>query len=259
MPKLHYKEHKKKDKDKHRSDKTHKSHRKKKSYYKPPVLDENEGWEPNLASIKSEEEEWRQHLFDAMMEDEGQDAYYSNYSQPVPKEDTMTDEEYRQHIVSGMFKRTHAEEIAAEEKRKAHKEKKRKERAKQKAKLEQEEAERLRIHAIYAQLEDVKKKSLNKEDYVERWKRLDGLTQVTRKDIPWPLVGKTFSLESVRAFVLDDKLSPAENKKNVRKEQLKYHPDKFISRVMNRFQGTEKEKQRILTQVNDISGWLNEL
>lgn len=114
MPKLRYKEHEKKERKHSRHDDRHKKHKKKKEKpYKAPTLYEEEGgWVPPSSSYKEDETAWREHLFDAMIDDEGQDPFYTTYAQPTPS-DTMTDEEYRQHIVNGMYRRTHADDIAA--------------------------------------------------------------------------------------------------------------------------------------------------
>ncbi|CEP16080.1 hypothetical protein [Parasitella parasitica] len=218
MPKLRYKDHEKKERTHHRHEKKHKStsKRKKEKYYKPPTLyAEEEGWEPPSSSHKDydaekdDETAWRAHLFDAMREDEGQDPFYTFYSQPTPA-DTMTEEEYRQHIVDGMYRRTHADDIAAEEKRRAHKEKKRQE--KERIRLEQEKrhAEQIRLQEAYIRLKD----SSSKADYAEKWKKLDTLNVIHKKDIPWPVVGKTFSLDSVRSFVVPPAAESNDIKKN---------------------------------------------
>jgi hypothetical protein len=264
MPKLKFKEHAKKEKhsshrhDKHRS--SSKSKRKEKSYKPPTLFEEESGWVPPSSSQKHHDDEasWREHLFDAMIDDEGQDPFYTQYQQPTPK-DTMTDEEYRQHIVHGMYRRTHAEEIAAEERREAHREKKRKEKERIKLEQERSHAEHIRLQNVYIQLEALRKKESNLADYIEKWKRLETLDTIHRKDIPWPILDKTFSLTSVKSFVIDPKATPADNKKNVRKEQTRYHPDKFITRYMRKFKGSEKERERVIVHVNEISGWLNEI
>lgn len=257
MPKLRYKEHVKKERKHSSHDKRRKSkHTKKEKVYKPPTLYEEEGgWEPPSSSYKQDETAWREHLFDAMIDDEGQDPFYTNYTQPTPS-DTMTEEEYRQHIVDGMYRRTHADDIAAEEKRQAHKEKKRQEREKIKLEQERRHAEQIRLQQAYTQLRHLNN---SKSDYAEKWKKLDALDVIHNKDIPWPIVGKTFSLDSVRSFVVDNSKESSEMKKNVRKEQTRYHPDKFITRYMKKFKGSDKERDRVLTHINEISGWLNEI
>jgi hypothetical protein len=249
MPKLRYKDEKK------HSSSRHKSSKKKEKYYKPPTLYEEEsGWVPPT-SHHDDEAEWRAHLFHAMMDDEGQDPFYTQYQQPTPV-DTMTDEEHRQYMMDGMYKRKNADKIAADEKKK---EKKKREREKARKEEERHRAEQVRLENIYKQMEQVKKRESSRTQYLEKWTKLDGLTVIHKVDIPWPMVGKSFSLDAVRSFVVDPQLLPAENKKNVRKEQARYHPDKFITRYMKRFSGSEKEKESVITHINEISGWLNEL
>ncbi|GAN05542.1 conserved hypothetical protein [Mucor ambiguus] len=226
MPKLRYKEHEKKERKHSRHDKGHRKHKKNKEKpYKPPTLYEQEdGWVPPSSSHKEDETAWREHLFDAMIDDEGQDPFYTTYSQPTPS-DTMTEEEYRQHIVNGMYRRTHADDIAAEERRQAQKEKKRQEREKIKLEQERRHAEQIRLQEAYLRLKTL---SSSKSDYAEKWKKLDTLDVIHKKDIPWPIVGKTFSLDSVRSFVVDSAQESSEMKKHVRKEQTRYHPDKYL-------------------------------
>ncbi|CAO3636191.1 unnamed protein product [Mucor fragilis] len=225
MPKLRYKEHEKKERKHSRHDDRHKKHKKKKEKpYKAPTLYEEEGgWVPPSSSYKEDETAWREHLFDAMIDDEGQDPFYTTYAQPTPS-DTMTDEEYRQHIVNGMYRRTHADDIAAEEKRQAQKEKKRQEREKIKLEQERRHAEQIRLQQAYSQLKNI---NSSKSDYAEKWSKLDSLDVIHKKDIPWPIVGKTFSLDAVRSFVVDASKESSEVKKHVRKEQTRYHPDKY--------------------------------
>ncbi|KAI7892646.1 uncharacterized protein EV154DRAFT_403603, partial [Mucor mucedo] len=253
--KLKYKEHKKESSRRHHHSSSS-SKKKKEKPYKPPTLyEEEEGW---LPPHHDNEAAWRQRMFEAMMDDEGQDPFYSSYEhvQPTP---AMTDEEHRQHIVSGMYKRTHAEEIAAEEKRKAHKEKKKAERQAEKEKMAREDAERIRAHNVYKQLQTLKQVEIHRKEYVDRWDSLERLKEIHKKDIPWPVMNREFSFESVKAFLVDPKMNFDETKKTVRKEQTRYHPDKFITRYINKFKGSEREKERVIKQVNEISGWLNEL
>ncbi|KAI7905876.1 uncharacterized protein BX663DRAFT_243964 [Cokeromyces recurvatus] len=199
-----------------------------------------------------------------MMDDEGQDPFYSSYneysnnsSQPA----LMTDEEYRQYIVDGMYRRKNADKIAEEERQKAAKRKEQKEREKRRREEERRESERIRLENIVRQSEKLKKIEATHIEYDNKWKRLEeDMSKILhKKDIPWPIVGKEFSLESLKSFVIDSRLTSEENKKNVRKEQTRYHPDKFITRYMKRFEGSEKEKDTVLKRINEISSWLNEI
>ncbi|KAI8365476.1 hypothetical protein EDC96DRAFT_192052 [Choanephora cucurbitarum] len=241
MPKLRFKESK-------RKEKKHSSRRHREKYYEPPTLYEEEtGWIPPSSSPKHDHDQaWRERLFEAMMDDEGQDPFYTQYTQPTPR---MSDEEHRQYIVEGMYRRKHADEIAEEERRKA-------ERAKRKAEKERVRQEQERNDRIYRQLLE---QTTQRTRFVDRWKRLEHLACVRSKDIPWPISGTSFTLEAVRQFVIDPSASKADNKKNVRKEQARYHPDKFVTRYMRHFQGSDKERERVMAHINDISGFLNEL
>ncbi|KAI9476373.1 MAG: hypothetical protein EXX96DRAFT_456876, partial [Benjaminiella poitrasii] len=261
--KLRYKDHDRKEHYHHKHKSKEKRHKKEKPYKPPTLYEEEEGWVPPSVSHKDEDEAWRAHLFDAMIDDEGQDPFYSNYEEHVGRSNqpaAMSDEEYRQYIVDGMYRRKHADEIAAKEKRQAAREKKRIEKEKARQEQERQEAERIRLENVYRQLEKVKKNETARIEYNDKWNKLEDKNSVLyKKDIPWPIIGKDFSLESVKTFIIDPKFSPEENKKSVRKEQTRYHPDKFITRYMKRFEGSEKEKERILTRINEISGWLNEI
>lgn len=252
MPKLRYKKEKKEKKEKHHSTS------KREKYYKPPTLYEEEGWTPSESSYKDNEEaEWRAHLFDAMMEDEGQDPFYTYY-QPTPL-DSMTDEEHRQYMVDGMYRRKNADKIAEKERRKAEKKKRKQEQEEVRKEQERQFAEQIRLENIYKQMEEVKKREANRAAYADKWTKLENLQVVSKQDIPWPIVGRSFSLDAVREFVVDSQLSASENKKNVRKEQTRYHPDKFITKYMKRFEGSDKERDRVIERINEISGWLNEI
>lgn len=249
MGKLKYKDKKEK--------KEKREHRKPKEYYRPPKLYEvEEGYVNN--SI--EDTSWREHLFEAMMEDEGEDPFYSRYDyygNNTTRHNNMTDEEYRQYIVSEMYKKTHSEEIKAEEDRKARKKKEEKER---KNKLKKEQEERERIESIYRQLENVKKNANKKKEYVDQWMMIEGGSAVIKKkDIPWPIVGNEVSLNAIRSFIVDPNASLSDNKKHIRKEQMRYHPDKFISRVISRLESTDKEQKYIINRMNEVSSLLNEL
>ncbi|OBZ88120.1 hypothetical protein A0J61_03841 [Choanephora cucurbitarum] len=242
MPKLRFKENERKKKTKHSG----RRHREK--YYEPPRLYEEEtGWAPPSSASKYDQDQaWRERLFEAMMDDEGQDPFYTQYTQPTPR---MSDEEHRQYIVDGMYRRKHADEIAEEERRKA-------ERAKRKAEKERVRQEQERNDRLYRQLLE---QTTDKTRFIDRWKRLEHLEIVHKKDIPWPISGKSFSLEAVRQFLIDPSASEADNKKKVRKEQARYHPDKFVTRYMRRFQGSDRERERVMAHINEISGFLNEL
>ncbi|RCH82242.1 hypothetical protein CU097_005073 [Rhizopus azygosporus] len=261
MPKLRYKKEKKRHHDHDKSKK--KKHKKRGDYHVPQAAYEpEEGWVPPNAHDPWDEEEaeWRAKMFDAMGEDEGGDGYFSRYEYHQPQEQRMSDEEYRQHIVRGMYERKHAAEIEAERIWKAEQDKKRREREEARRKVMEEEAERRRIEEMYRQMERERRYQTTIEEYDKKWKDLEELSEIKRKDIPWPIQGRSFSFDSVRSFFMNNsKESTNDLKKRVRQEQRRYHPDKFMTRVMSRFKGSENDKQQIMTHMNEIAGWLNEL
>ncbi|KAG1442872.1 hypothetical protein G6F56_010883 [Rhizopus delemar] len=244
MPKLHYKKHKKEKKEKKEKKRDRKRHE-----YKPPKLyEDEEGWLPPENSFKDEQSEWQERLFDAMMDDEGQDPFYSNY-RATPQ--SMTDEEHRQYIVNGIYEKRNAGKINKEKER----EKRRKEAEKKTRELEKE-AERKR--QAYLKQEEELRSRRAQEDYDLKWQQLEKLKVIKSRDIPWPITRRVFSMDSVLSFMLNGG-SSEDIRKRVRQEQIKYHPDKFMTRVMSRFEGNEDDKERVLAHMNEISGWLNEI
>ncbi|KAI9498664.1 hypothetical protein BDB00DRAFT_799016 [Zychaea mexicana] len=286
MPKLRYKDHPESEDKKHKRKK--KKHRKrersrspsprrqkrKHRYYEPPKLYEEEsGWVPPQHNTQHDEEaEWRERLFSAMADDEGQDPFYSQYENygtggssgaggdGRSRIDTMNDEEYRDYIATQMYRKKNAEAIAWEKAIAAEAKRKEKKRKEAQARAREEEAriqkERERQETIMRQLKIQESRS----KYEEQWKHMEMSTVISKKDIPWPIApGASFSAQSVKEFLVLAASSLESNKKNVRKEQLRYHPDKFIHRVLRKFEGTEREKKRLSIKTNEISGWLNEL
>ncbi|KAI8144919.1 hypothetical protein BJV82DRAFT_606698 [Fennellomyces sp. T-0311] len=269
MPKLRYKDHpepeevvdkkhkKKKKKHKKRS-KSPSRHRHK--YYDPPKLYEEEsGWIPPQ---HDEEAEWRERLFSAMAEDEGQDAFYTQYSDYNQRSelDTMSEERYRDYIATQMYRKRNAEQIAWEEAMEKEAKRKEKKRKEDQERIRQEEKrmeqERVRQETILRQL----KIQSSRTSYEDRWKVLETATVIKKKDIPWPVApGASFSKANVKEFLVSLTASLDENRKVVRKDQLRYHPDKFVHRVLRKFEGSEKERIHLTTKSNDLSGWLNEL
>ncbi|KAI9258964.1 hypothetical protein BDA99DRAFT_514628 [Phascolomyces articulosus] len=282
MPKLRYKDHPHSEDKKHkRKKKKHKKrersrspsrHRRKHRYYDPPKLYEDEsGWSPppQTTHHDSEEAEWRERLFSAMADDEGQDPFYSQYDEyggiggshnGRSKIDTMNDEEYREYIASQMFRRKNAEAIEWEEAMAAEAKRKEKQRKEAQERVREEEAriqkERERQERILRHIKIQESRST----YDKQWEHMETATVVTKKDIPWPIApGTSFSRQSVKEFLVSVSGSLGDNKKAVRKEQLRYHPDKFTHRVFRKFEGSEKEKKSLTIKTNELSGWLNEL
>lgn len=262
------------DKRKHKRHKSHRSRHKHASYDPPTINDDLEqGWVPPSQSVKPDESEWNERLFDAMIDDEGQDFHssqFNSYWQPTPDDvgrrsnvNMMTDEEYRQYIVSGIYERTHADEIKAEkakqEKRKKDKEKKEKEQAKMRA----EEAKREREREATRKIRLIQKIGASRKKYQDQWKAFEDTAASTKKlhlkDIPWPFTGSELSKHAVKDFLLYDIPESTDQKKAIRKELLRYHPDKFMQRVSSRIVDNEKERESIEERINHLSSCLNDI
>lgn len=257
MPKLKFKKEKKSDKEDKR--KKHKKHKHKERYYRPPTIyDEEPGWTPQEGDMgaSSDRSAWNERLFEAMMEDEGQDPFYTQfYEQPTSSPSArMTDEEYRQYMVNGMNSRKrgrHAvfqDELDQEEKAQRKEEKKRKK--------QQEKEEKERQQRIFDQLQGLRKEKEDQdhtkayEAYQARWQQVEA---GTLKDVPWP---RASSSAALRPFLVRADLSRDENRKRVRLEQKRYHPDKFMHRVTHL---PAAEQTRLITRATELSSWLNDL
>ncbi|KAI8992613.1 hypothetical protein BDB01DRAFT_841787 [Pilobolus umbonatus] len=268
MGKLRYKDKEKEDRKSEKEEKRSKKRNKEdgsyrnKDYYRSPHLYEvEEGW------TGQEDISWTEHLFEAMMEDEGEDPFYSSYKydsfEPTGKtakmSNELTEEEYRQYIVDGMYEKKHHEQIKAREKWKAKQERKERKKKMANDKIRKEEEERMRSRKIYEQLEALNKNKNRRKEYEDKWLKLDSAVQINKDDIPWPSMSSKISLTSLRSFIIDSTLTTSENMKNLRKEQMRYHPDKFISKVVVRLDTSEGDKQNIIKKMNEVSSLLNEL
>ncbi|KAF7724372.1 hypothetical protein EC973_001097 [Apophysomyces ossiformis] len=263
MPKLRFKDKDSEKKQKRKKNKHSRSRSPSSKRYRPPTLyEEEEGWIPPNQAQKDDETEWRERLFHAMAEDEGSDAFYSQYSHydyngTRSEIDRMTDEEYRDYIETGMYRKRNAEKIARKEAARAEAKRKREEAKKAREKLKEEEE---RYRAVQERLHKLQSRSLSWQEYEKRWAHVETADTLNKKDIPWPILQHgQFSPQSIRDFLLDPAQSSEANKKRVRKEQLRYHPDKFVQKVLRKVQSTEKEYKRLEQRMNDISGWLNDL
>ncbi|KAI8580913.1 hypothetical protein K450DRAFT_235199 [Umbelopsis ramanniana AG] len=257
--------------------KRHKSHKSKHSHhsYKPPIInDDIEGWVPPSDSIKRDETEWNERLFDAMVDDEGQDFHssrFDSYWQPTPGDvptgsqsvNQMTDEEYRQYMVSEMYKRTHADEIRIEEERREKRKKAKEAKEKAKAEAKEQEAKREREREAVRKLRQLQKMGSSRKKYMSNWEALDIASTTVKRlrlnDIPWPFVGSEVSKIAVKEFLLYDIQDLAEQKKIIRKEQLRYHPDKFMQKISARLVDDVEERKLISDRINHISSCLNDI
>jgi len=76
------------------------------------------------------------------------------------------------------------------------------------------------------------------------------------KDIPWPCHGSVSEMIEVIMSGLPHNCSPKERRKFVLRQQVLWHPDKFMQRCHNRLH--EDHKESILEAVNALSQALNE-
>ncbi|KAJ3889245.1 hypothetical protein GG344DRAFT_52056 [Lentinula edodes] len=201
---------------------------------------------------------------------------------------TMDDEEYAEWVRMGMYRKTHAQEIAEKERMKA-------ERAAKRAQEKAIRAETERLQKVAAAerwshklKKENKRLELLRLEYQNRWKLLLSNTQpadivdIGFNDIPWPILlaykhksDKKSVSDTVSSLSLDDftpdaistfLLSEAEteNPKKGRKEKLRetllrFHPDKFEGRLMSRVRPEEKEKVTqalgiVVRVLNDLMG-----
>lgn len=247
-----------------------------------PALDseelyDDEGQVPPPNAFKSDAD-WQQHIFDAMAEDEGGDFYASQFygastwgsgggsssgtpgARPRSRVDMMTDEEYRRYIVNGIYVRQHVSEIQQREAQKESRRKKETQRRAEEAKRVAEELERERQRAVRRRLKKEQELLLLRTTYTKRWDQLmaSSKTNIGVKDVPWPLTGDAVTKEGVAEFILSGTTDSAAKRQAVRREQMRFHPDKFLQKLGERLE-EGKEKKRIQERVNEVSGVLNEL
>ncbi|ORY97725.1 hypothetical protein BCR43DRAFT_490257 [Syncephalastrum racemosum] len=198
---------------------------------------------------------WNERLFEAMMEDEGQDPFYTQfYEQPTSSSSRMTDEEYRQYMVSGMNSRKRGRHAVFQDELDQEEEAQRKEEKKRKKQQEKEEKERQQ--RIFDQLQGLRKEKEDQDHskaynaYQTQWQQVEA---GTHKNVPWP---KASSAAELRPFLVRTDLSRDENRKRVRLEQKRYHPDKFMHRVTHL---AAKEQTRLVKRATELSSWLNDL
>ncbi|KAF5321133.1 hypothetical protein D9619_001681 [Psilocybe cf. subviscida] len=281
------------------------------------------GKEPNYDALKAEIEErmFREKMFEAMGEDERLDGVEMHLNDFVHVPDrwkapstssgkthhvfegddflkldpsTMDEEEYVEWIRAGMYRKTHAEEYAEQQRKKAAKEARKAEEKARKA-----EASRLeKILEEERQLKklerDSRKLDYAREDYNTRWAALLApppvpASELKFDDIPWPIASANYekapkrkdhaerprrsitledlTADSITSFLLpvslsadrgdDDTAKKKDRKDRLREAFLRFHPDKFEGRFMKRIMGDEQEKVR--EAIGQVSRVLNSL
>ncbi|KAG6920211.1 hypothetical protein DXG01_004980 [Tephrocybe rancida] len=194
----------------------------------------------------------------------------------------MDEEEYAEWIRAGMYRKTHADEYAEQQRKKAAKAQLR---AEEKARrLETQRLEKIaeEEHRLRRLEREDRRRHRAREEYELRWTALlsnargddsEAISQELRlHDIPWPILAAhsqkrsstsdpvSISVEQLSANAILEFLVPpssrsmadptkAELDKKERKEKLRetflrFHPDKFEGRFMKHVRETEKEAVR---------------
>ncbi|KAJ7794296.1 hypothetical protein B0H14DRAFT_2468798, partial [Mycena olivaceomarginata] len=200
----------------------------------------------------------------------------------------MDDEEYAEWIRAGMYRKTHAQEYAEEQQKKASRDARRAQEKAAKAetvrlaKLAEEERKRKKLE------KEIRRADYAREEYHLRWKILlaapsDSENALTFNDIPWPVASAhrqkpdkgssqtapppvsldDLTVDAIAAFLVPPSLSAnAETEKKHRKDKLRetflrFHPDKFEGRLMSRVR--ESDRQRVRDAIGVVVRALNAL
>ncbi|ORY04187.1 hypothetical protein K493DRAFT_311477 [Basidiobolus meristosporus CBS 931.73] len=268
---LRFKEKKKKRKhDKH--SKEHSSKRKHHGPSQANLFDElYEGHQPPSSSHKPDLD-WQQHFFDMMAEDEGQDRWdnyfeHRNWRGNGSRIDALNDEEYRQYMVSGMYERKHAAEIEDKKRREEARKARKREREEVRREWEREEA---KLRADRKKKQELKRgihMEQARKAYYSRWEQIrSNRDELNFLSIPWPTVEasekalgpEAFTASSLREFLILPQATISEQRKSIRQEQLRWHPDKF-SQIFDERITNDKERNMAHRVVQSISQALNEL
>ncbi|KAJ7188677.1 hypothetical protein C8R46DRAFT_1205818 [Mycena filopes] len=204
----------------------------------------------------------------------------------------MDDEEYAEWIRAGMYRKTHAQEYAEEQQKKAARDARRAEEKALKAetarlaKLAEEDRKRKKLE------KEIRRSDYAREEYHLRWRKLlaappDGESPhglLSFSDIPWPVVSAhrqkpdkrsksgppptvsldDLTLDAMTSFLVPSMSVNGEKEKKLRKEKLRetflrFHPDKFEGRLMNRVRESDRERVReaigvVVRQLNVLMG-----
>ncbi|KAJ7583308.1 hypothetical protein C8J56DRAFT_710495, partial [Mycena floridula] len=170
----------------------------------------------------------------------------------------LDDEEYAEWIRKGMYKKSHAQEYAEqqrkEEERKARRLKEKAVRAETRRLEKAAEEERRKRKKE----KDQRKQDYAREEYEIRWQNLrdSGDTSfLAFSDIPWPILSahkqkrdstrtpvislEDLTTEAISSFLFGDTKS---RKDKLRETFLRFHPDKFEGRLMGRVKQGDREK-----------------
>ncbi|GJJ08462.1 hypothetical protein Clacol_002680 [Clathrus columnatus] len=245
----------------------------------------------NLDELEAQVEDrrFREKLYDAMLDDydnrlDSIEAQLNDYSH-IPKRwksaagtsirddnvtidpNLMDDDEYAEWVREGMWRRTHKAEIEEQDRREAEM-RARKEREKQfrkESRRLEREAEAKRM--AKRELKDHQRRQEVLKYYDTRWQEYTSLPDQHQllgfTDIPWPVFPvvttiATITEERISEFILYqlDKDNPRGRKERIREALLRWHPDKFESKLGPRLGG---EKALILEGVGIVARCLNNM
>lgn len=177
----------------------------------------------------------------------------------------MDDEAYAEHIRTGMWRRTHAEEVKrAEEADRAKKERERK-KVEDRKKAQRAEQERLRRAERELQERDLEAVKARRTAYDQAWSKLVSLPvdrTLRSSDFPWPVShGDPMDAKSIAKFLLGHLTATDDDrtrKKALRAPLLAYHPDRF-ARLVERVPEAKGERQMVRETALRVSQLLNDL
>ncbi|CAG8546790.1 4951_t:CDS:1 [Acaulospora colombiana] len=202
------------------------------------------------------EKSWLEHLFEVMAEDD-EDFSSTFYAESdLHGVNDMSEEDYANYIRKGMYEKQHEQELKEQRKREEKLRKKEEEKKRMMDRLRAEEKER-EIR------EQEKKTHLKREKralYLTRWNQFDvkGNSIIEFKDIPWPVDDITqLTRQSIEEFLLSGIKSDSEVRSILRREQIRFHPDRwhrFVKRIP-----TDKQWKKIMNTVTEVSRMLNVL
>ncbi|CAG8744494.1 10813_t:CDS:2, partial [Racocetra fulgida] len=173
----------------------------------------------------SHNEQWLQHLFDVLAEDEVD--HYSNFL--YYKGETCDSKD-----IDGMSEEDYAAFI-----RKAEQQ------AEQQRLMRHYQAEQIRLQEIRHE---------RRISYLAHWNQFDinGQSSVVFKDIPWPTTDiRRLSKVDVEDFLLSGIKDDSEIRSILRQEQIRFHPDRW-HRWIKRMP-SERQKKKIMETVTEIS------
>ncbi|KAG0563142.1 hypothetical protein M758_8G006600 [Ceratodon purpureus] len=209
---------------------------------------EPQDWGTRLADELSDDESWWGHSWGEPQPK--RDWYRENWSEFLYKEDEDEDlflgssrkRELKDPLEGGLFK-----ELNDQRKREQE------ERNREAKRILEEEIAKDRAWRERV----LQKKSVDRyKQYEMSWKKFSESCNLclSYSDVPFPVEkGK----EAELARVILHNSPPSEHKQLLRKEILRWHPDKFLQRYRSRLQGPDHD--RILERVNELSQALHQL